>query len=400
MGNWVLCLSPYLMERMEYRGREAEAIACQTSWVVCLPMASMKHEGLVTLFRNRPALAAELLQGPLGLTLPAWAEARLAPADFPQVVNSEHRADQVVLLLQGASLSMANVLEVQLAPDSDKHKSWPLYLVSLRARLDCPVVLLVVAPDAAVARWCARPIALGHPRFELHPLVLGPDNTPVLLGPQEAGENPELAVLSAVMHGRDDKRAPALFEAVLTSVRGLDKGRVTFYVDLALSAFGPEVRSALEATMRYGTYEYQTEFVRKFVAQGLEQGRQEGRQEGRLEGRQEGRLEGRQEGKLEGRQEGKLEGRQEGKLEGRQEGRLEGERQALLKVLEARGLKVGGLARRRLLACTELAQLERWLGLAVKVQSIQELFENEPLPPPRARPVGPHLKARKPRTRR
>ncbi len=302
----------------------------------------MKHEGLVALFRNRPSLAAELLEGALDLRLPDWSEARLAPADFPQVVSSEYRADQVVLLLKGAALAMANVVEVQLAPDGGKHKSWPLYLVSLRAVLDCPVVLLVVALEAAVARWCARPIPLGHPRFELHPLVLGPENTPIVKGRQEAGKNPELAVLSALMHGHDDKQAPALFEAVLSSARSLEKGRVTFYVDLALSGFSPAVRSTLEAAMRDGTYEYQTEFVRKFVAQGMEQGRQEGRQEGK------------------------------------QEGRLEGEQQALLKVLEARGIKAEGVVHQRILACTELAQLERWLVLAVKVQSVHELFESEP----------------------
>jgi hypothetical protein len=36
-------------------------------------------------------------------------------------------------------------------------------------------LLLVVALDASVARWCAQPIELGHPGFMLRPLVAGRD---------------------------------------------------------------------------------------------------------------------------------------------------------------------------------------------------------------------------------
>jgi hypothetical protein len=326
----------------------------------------MKHEGLVTLFRNHPALAPELLQGPLGQRLPRWSEARLAPADFPQVVNSGHRADLVVMLLK-TQPALAIIVEAQLSKDAGKRKSWPLYFISTCAQLDCPVVLLVVAPDAAVARWCARPIELLH-GLEFRPQVLGPQHIPVILGPQEAGKDPELAVLSALAHGGDAKLAPALFEAVVTSARGLDKRRGTLYVDLALSAFSGVVRRVLETTMRSGTYEYQTQIAREFVAQGLKEGLKRGLKRG-LE-------------------------------RGEQKGRLEGERQALLQVLAARGLKVEGAARRRLLACTELAQLEQWLSLAVKVQSVPQLLKHESTPQPVARTRTPRLQARRPRARR
>jgi hypothetical protein len=104
-------------------------------------MASMKHEGLLTLFRNRPTLAAELLQDALGLELPAWSEARVESAEFTQVVPTEYRADLVVLLLDGKPI-LAIVVEVQLSRDEDKRKSWPLYLTSLRSRVGCPAVLM------------------------------------------------------------------------------------------------------------------------------------------------------------------------------------------------------------------------------------------------------------------
>jgi hypothetical protein len=88
-------------------------------------MASMKHEGLLTLFRNRPALAPELLQDALGLELPAWSEARVESAEFTQVVPTEYRADLVELLLDGKPI-LAIVVEVQLSRDEARRGGGPL----------------------------------------------------------------------------------------------------------------------------------------------------------------------------------------------------------------------------------------------------------------------------------
>jgi hypothetical protein len=325
-------------------------------------MASVKHDGLVALFRNRPTLAAELLQGPLGVALPTWSEARVESSDFTQVVTTEYRADLVILLFEGKPV-FAIVVEVQLSRDDEKRTSWPVYLSSLRARLRCPTVLLVVAPNRAVARWCAKPIELGNPGFVLQPLVAGPSAIPLILGKQAAGREPELAVLSALAHGHDSKLAPALFEAVVSSAQRLDKERLSFYIDLAVSAFGGAARSALEAFMQSGGYQYQSELVRKLVGHGLKQGLRQGEQKGRLEG----------------------------------------EHRALLKVLKARRLAVDDTARRRILACTQLAQLELWLGKAVTVQSVQELFKHKLTARRSARTTvsgGRNLKVLKPRARR
>jgi hypothetical protein len=317
-------------------------------------MASVRHEGLVSMFRNHPGVLPELLQGALEGELPEWSELQVESSDFTQVVPTEYRADLVVLLLKRGKPVFAGVVEVQLSRSSRKRRSWPVYLTSLQARLGCPVVLLVVAPDEAVARWCARPIELGHPGFVLRPLVVGPKAIPVLQGKQEEGQSPEMAVLSMLAHGKDEKLAPGLFEAVLSTARGLEEERSTFYVDLALSAVTEAGRGALEELMRSHHYEYQSEFARRYVAQGLKQGREEGH--------------------------------------------LEGERRALLKVLEARGLSVEGAARRQVLACTDLAQLERWLSQAVTVQSVQELFKPRLRSKTAARTTSARVKARKPRS--
>jgi hypothetical protein len=307
-------------------------------------MASIQHEGLVLLFRNRPELAPELLQGVLGLALPAWSEARVESAELTEVVPTEYRADLVVLLLEGKPV-FAIVVEVQLSRDEDKRKTWPLYLTSLRSRVGCPTALLVVAPDAAVARWCAQPVELGHPGFTLQPLVAGPDAIPVIIDEQAARQDPELSVLSAMAHGKEEV-GQTIARTVLAAVAGLEAERLRLYVDLALSSLSEAARHALEELMASGTYEYQSDFARKYVAQG--------------------------------RQEGLQEGLQKGRLEGRQEGLQEGERAALLEVLDARGLQVDAAARQQILSCSDLSQLKRWLRKALTVRSAQELFDPEP----------------------
>jgi hypothetical protein len=271
------------------------------------------------------------------MELPPWAEVRVEPAEFNQVVPTEYRADLVILLLDGKPI-LAIVVEVQLRPDKNKRESWPVYLTSLRSRVGCPVVLLVVAPKAAVARWCARPIELGHPGFVLRPLVLGPEAIPVIVDEQAAREDPEMAVLSAIAHGRKEEVGPAIARAVVSAAQGLDEERSSFYVDLTMASLSAAARRSLEELMKSGKYEYQTEFVRKWIVQG----RQEGLEQGRLEGR------------------------------------LEGERTALLKVLRARGFKLDAVARQRIRECTQLVQLELWLRKAVTVRSVHELFESPP----------------------
>ncbi len=153
-----------------------------------------------------------------------------------------------------------------------------------------------------------------------------------------AREAPELAVLSAMAHGRA-KVGASVASAVLAAVTGLDDERVRLYVDLVLGSLSKSARVALEALMKSGNYEYQSEFARKYVAQGREEGLRRGLQKGREEGLQEG------------------------------------EREALFEVLAARGLSVEEQARQRILACLEPAQLKRWLRKAVSVRSTEELFE-------------------------
>src|SRR4051794_22270878 len=135
-------------------------------------MPSFAHEILVDLFRECGPLAAELLRQCAGIAV-EHTRVKGESIDLSQVVSTEYRADNVAVLYDRDGRAVTGVIvEVQLQEDRDKLRTWPLYVAALRARLSCPAVLLVVAPEPGVARWARRPIELGHPDFRLTPLVI------------------------------------------------------------------------------------------------------------------------------------------------------------------------------------------------------------------------------------
>ena len=64
---------------------------------------------------------------------------------------------------------------------------------------------------------------------------------------------------------------------MLPAIAGLDEERARFYFDLLVNSVNEAARRSLEAMMK--GYEYQSDFAKKYVAQGRDQGRTEGRTE-------------------------------------------------------------------------------------------------------------------------
>ncbi|WP_437670783.1 hypothetical protein [Sorangium sp. So ce131] len=284
-------------------------------------MPSVTHEALVELFKNRPTLAAEMLHDALGHPVPAFTEARVKSSDLAEIVPSDRRADLVVVLVgEQQRPAMAIVVEVQLGTDPDKPYVWLVYLAQTRARHRCPTRLLVVTTDPEMVRWSSRPIDTGHPGLTLTPLVLGPGGVPVVTDPEQAKAAPEVVVLSAMAHGQSDA-GEAIGVAFLAAAAGLDEERRAVYGDLVLSSLNAAARRTLEATMKAG-YEFQSEFARSYVAKG----------------------------------------------------EIKAKAQAVLAVLEARGLEVPAELRERVLASTDLAELDRWIRRAALVSDARELL--------------------------
>jgi Domain of unknown function (DUF4351) len=235
-------------------------------------MPSQLHEALLLLFRNRPTLAPELLRDALHFELPAFTEARIDSADLTEVKPAEYRADLVVLLFDGVAV-YGIIIEAQLARDPRKKFVWPVYVTSLRARLEVPVSLLVVTANEATAQWAAQPIDLGNGGV-FCPLVLSPSGVPEIVDEAQARADPELAVLSAMAHGRgeDVRKAVRIALAAELAGQGLDEKRWGMYLDLVFDSLSEAAQRELRA-MNPAKYEYRSEFARRYFGQGLAEGR-------------------------------------------------------------------------------------------------------------------------------
>ena len=87
------------------------------------------------------------------------------------------------------------------------------------------------------------------------------------------------------------------------------------------------------------------------------------------------RTEGHNEGRKEGHKEGRKEGHKEGRKEGRQEGREEGMAEAILALLQGRGIPVDAPIETRVRACREHDTLHRWLLRAASIERGEQLFD-------------------------
>jgi hypothetical protein len=254
-------------------------------------MSSYLHELLILLFRNRSGSAAEMLRA-IDVRLPEYDDVRFESSDLSNVRPAEYRADLVLFLERGSRKVLGIIVEVQLAYDEDKPYTWPAYIANLRARHRCAVCLLVITIEDAVSRWAGRPIELG-PGTQCNPWVVGPSNTPPVTDLQDAKENVELAVLSAIEHGQNTDVALAvrIAAAAIVASAAIDAERSRLYLDLILISLSKSAPEVLEATMNSLGYEYQSDFARRYVAQGRAEGKTEGKAEGRIEGKTEGRVE-------------------------------------------------------------------------------------------------------------
>lgn len=241
-------------------------------------MPSVLHEVLVELFRNRGELGPELLRICADLRLDHDHVAH-ASIDLSQVVSTEYRADAVVELRdRDDGVIAAVIVEVQLGIDAGKRDTWPLYITALRAKLKRPVVLLVVTSESVVTRWARTKIAIGHPGFDLTPIVVGFDDVPRSIDRISAQRVPELAVLSAMAHPELE-----VAEAAVDAISQLPEDQNRLYLDVVMTLLPARIRQILEARVLQG-YKYQSEFALRYYNQGHEKGREEGRNEGRNEG--------------------------------------------------------------------------------------------------------------------
>jgi hypothetical protein len=315
-------------------------------------MPSNEHEGFVDLVKRSPETTPMLLRDQLGMKLPSYEQVRLEPAELNDLAPTEYRADAVVTLrgADGDTPVLGVVIEVQLNRDGDKRWVWPVYLATLRARLRCPAMLLVVCPNNRAARWCAAPVDLGHPGLVLHPLVLGPEQMPVVTDVEQARDAPELAVLSAVARGGHRDHLMIL-NAVAAALAATDRDRAVQYTELLLAVLPEAPRRHWEALLTAQKFEFYSDYARRMGASFEAKGRAEGEARGEARGEAKGRAEGEARGKARGKAE------------------------AVLGILAARGIDVPDDARARIAACDDLDQLDIWVSGVATVTTVEDLFK-------------------------
>lgn len=236
-------------------------------------MPSFRHESFVELFRKNAQLAPELLQTCVGIAID---HARVEPdsIDLTQVAPTAYFADAVSVLRDRDNRPVTGlIVEVQLRADEDKLLSWPVYVSTLRAKHGCAALLLVVAPDPAVAAWARQPIDLGHPGFRLTPIVVELADVPQVRDRAVASRLPELATLSAMAHPELE-----IAEVAIEAISSLPADRSRLCLDVLLNALPAEIRRRLEAPME--GYKYQSDFARKYYGQGHEEGLEKGVEKG------------------------------------------------------------------------------------------------------------------------
>jgi hypothetical protein len=275
-------------------------------------MPSREHDVLVDMVRGRPELVPRLLRhaGLPVLTAPVT----VVDATFSVAASvSDFHVDLAVVVGDVRTPRLVVLLEVQLSIDPDKPHRWLLYQAAAQDRHRCDVAVLVLTPDAGVARWARRGLPVGR-SATYAPHVLGPRQLRALALASQ--DRPELVVLGALALDprRPDRR---LLRAAGEAIASLDDDdRVKVYLDVLEARLGEVFLAAVEGIMIRGE---------------------------------------------------PLSDRAKGYYRA-------GEARALLAFLDARGLAVTSEQRDAILACHDLERLERWIARAATAQSVAEVF--------------------------
>ncbi|MFD7456230.1 MULTISPECIES: hypothetical protein [unclassified Streptomyces] len=294
-------------------------------------MVGSSHEALHRIFQKDPALLTRALQRVLHVPFPEPREIAALNVDLTEIEPVERRVD-TLLRAETDEGTYLLVVESQGEVDPRKRGSWPYYLSYLHEKYRCEPVLIVITQSRATAKWASQPIRFGFPGWDsltVRPLVLGPDNVPVIADERQAERDVPLAVLSAMTHGRG-RQAPAILEALASALRTIDSDSAAVFVQFVDSCLAdPQAKQMWRDLMTAIQY-----FWRHPLA---EQVREEGREQGRAEGKAE----------------------------------------MVLQILQWRGIPVPDTVRERVNNCTDLDQLDVWAKRAVQATDAAELFETE-----------------------
>ncbi|WP_066361249.1 hypothetical protein [Herbidospora mongoliensis] len=186
---------------------------------------------------------------------------------------------------------------------------------------------MVFAPDRNTARRYSAPIPVGHPGFILKPLVIGPDAVPVITDIEAARASPELAMLSAAIHGKENV---AVLEAAVHAANLIDPQKSVVYFEYLAERLPEAMKRELETLMTMITPERHTIVATENFAAG--------------------------------------------EKKGRTESRIEVSKRYLLLAIEQRDLTCDEDLRARITSCEDADLLDRWMQRALLAKSVAEIL--------------------------
>ena len=301
-------------------------------------MPSAEHESPVELTRIDPGFVGWLLNNLFGARVPDYDHARPHAADVRVMVPRTYHADSMTLFCDAADRPLlATVLEVQRGWDITKRRTWKLYAAQVEAELDVDSALLAYCPNPAIAdRYRTLFESEGVSLF-LRPFIFTPDDVPVVVDLDVARANPTLTVLSAVCHG-DDAEVGKTFPALVAALRAADPETFFSYYDVVLAGLPLATRTRWEAFVTTTAEDFQSELLRNMVAKY------------------------------------QAEYQARGEAVGQARGKALGKAEAILDVLDRRGVAVPNDVRDRVLECTDTSLLGTWLDRAITATTVDDVI--------------------------
>ncbi|NVB37121.1 hypothetical protein G6O69_04715 [Pseudenhygromyxa sp. WMMC2535] len=321
-------------------------------------MPSTLHQGIARILIDEPPLAFRILRELFGLDLPALRDLRARHSVIDRFApcfgdTHELRPDGVLCGDHPTDPhgGVGIVIEAQRRPDRQKAARLWVYWALVAEELGYVTALLVIALSDQVSAW-----ARGLGKRQLPPrdalLVVDRQNMPVVTTVDDP-QRPGWAMLSGIIHAAHGNLEP--FTVALKAVLRLEDQRRWRYASYMLSALDEDDRELILGAMNMQTHEI-SDIERRSVA--FHDGRAEGLDEGLAKGLDEGRAKGLDEGLAKGLQ------------------------QLVLTILELRGLALSDAQRERVIACSELTQLERWRDRAKLANDATDVFTAETLEAP------------------
>jgi hypothetical protein len=127
-------------------------------------------------------------------------------------------------------------------------------------------ILIVICPDAREAEKCRQVIEMGHPDWDLRPLVIDPSNAPA-----DDGSSPYMIIFLACLPVLDMTSVEGAVR-VLAAIRdtGASVADRKTLTTLILRRASADARKTLEDLM--ATIEWKDDFIESYVSEGMTKG--------------------------------------------------------------------------------------------------------------------------------